>query len=154
MVAGLTKAFLGVGDNQKELSFSDHTHNLPDLDGILPVTNGGTGCTSLDDLKTNMGVSAALQVVVLGRGDSITKNHYYGGVVSHIDTSKSVYTNHIGNATVCGSTTGSWSISNQADDGGPAVKDVTTLSVTGSGPYTIQLTSDYVNALAIVFVSD
>ena len=58
MVAGLTKAFLGVGDNQKELSFSDHTHNLPDLNGILTADKGGTGVSSLDELKTALGVSA------------------------------------------------------------------------------------------------
>lgn len=57
MVAGLTKAFLGVGGNGKELSFSDHTHNLPDLNGILTADKGGTGVSSLDELKTALGVS-------------------------------------------------------------------------------------------------
>lgn len=40
-----------MGDNQKELSFSDHTHSLPDLDGILTADKGGTGVSSLDELK-------------------------------------------------------------------------------------------------------
>lgn len=57
MVSGLTKAFLGVGDNQKELSFSDHTHSLPDLDGILTTDKGGTGVSGLDALKTALGIS-------------------------------------------------------------------------------------------------
>ena len=57
MVSGLTKAFLGVGENQKELSFSDHTHNLPDLEGILGIAKGGTGVSSLGDLKTALGIS-------------------------------------------------------------------------------------------------
>ena len=58
MVTGLTKAFLGVGDNGKELSFSDHTHNLPDLEGILTADKGGTGVGSLDDLKTTLGIQS------------------------------------------------------------------------------------------------
>ena len=56
LVAGLTKAFLGVGENQKELSFSDHAHNLPDLDGILTTDKGGTGVSSLDELKTALNI--------------------------------------------------------------------------------------------------
>ena len=59
MVAGLTKAFLGVGSNQKELSFSDHTHNLIDLDGILTADKGGTGVSSLGALKTALGISGS-----------------------------------------------------------------------------------------------
>lgn len=57
LVSGLTKAFLGVGDNQKELTFSDHTHNLPDLEGILTADKGGTGVSSLGALKTALGIS-------------------------------------------------------------------------------------------------
>lgn len=64
LITGLTKAFLGVGEDQKELSFSDHTHNLPDLDGILTADKGGTGVSSLDELKTTLGVSGSQPVYV------------------------------------------------------------------------------------------
>ena len=40
------------------MSFSDHTHALTALTGILGVTNGGTGVNSMDDLKIALGVSS------------------------------------------------------------------------------------------------
>lgn len=64
LITGLTKALLGVGDNQKELSFSDHTHSLPDLDGILTADKGGTGVSSLDDLKNTLGLPNTQPVYV------------------------------------------------------------------------------------------
>ena len=64
LITGLTKALLGVGDNQKELSFSDHTHNLPDLGGILTADKGGTGVSSLDDLKNTLGLPNTQPVYV------------------------------------------------------------------------------------------
>lgn len=64
LITGLTKALLGVGDNQKELSFSDHTHNLPDLDGILTADKGGTGVSSLNDLKNTLGLPNTQPVYV------------------------------------------------------------------------------------------
>ena len=57
LITGLSKAWVGVGNNEKELSFSDHTHNLPDLDGILTTDKGGTGVSNLNDLKTTLGLS-------------------------------------------------------------------------------------------------
>lgn len=70
LVTALTRAFLGVNSTTKELSFSDHTHALTTLTGILGVTNGGTGVSSLDDLKTAMGVSTSVEVVTATKYNS------------------------------------------------------------------------------------
>ena len=145
MVAGLTKAFLGVGDNQKELSFSDHTHNLPDLEGILPATNGGTGYTSLNDLKTALNISSSLQVIILTDNDSITKNHYYGGILSQ---SRRVNNSTTAQAIVCDSSAGTYSLELRA-----STNQWSSLQVTGSGPYTISLSTNG-DGNALVFVSD
>lgn len=52
-IRGSTKAFI----NSKELSYSDHTHSLDNLSGVLPITKGGTGVESLDKLKNLLGIS-------------------------------------------------------------------------------------------------
>lgn len=142
-----------MGDNQKELSFSDHTHNLPDLDGVLPATSGGTGYTSLNDLKTALNISSSLQVIILTNNNKITKNHYYGGVISMIVTSSGTYPNYLGNAAVCGTDEGTYRITTQGS-GSISNKRSTSLNVSGSGPYTLSFYSDLSNGKAIVFVSD
>ena len=51
-VIGTTKAFA----NRKELSYSDHSHNLNNLSGVLSASKGGTGVTSIDALKSALGI--------------------------------------------------------------------------------------------------
>ena len=145
LITGPTKALLGVGNNQKELSFSDHTHSLPNLDGVLPATNGGTGYTSLNSLKAALNISASIQVIILTQGSTITKNHYYGGILSQ---SRKVDNTSTAQAIVCDSSAGTYVLELHASS-----RQWTTLEVTGGGPYTISLsTSGGGNAL--VFVSD
>ena len=51
-VIGTTKAFA----NRKELSYSDHNHNLNNLSGVLSASKGGTGVTSINALKSILGI--------------------------------------------------------------------------------------------------
>ena len=63
--------FLGVNNTVKTASFSDHTHNLTSLTGTLSVSNGGTGVSSLDDLKTALGIpNARFAVTSVSTGGS------------------------------------------------------------------------------------
>lgn len=66
-VLGNTKAFA----NQKELSYTDHTHDISMLSGTLSIEHGGTGVTTLDELRVILGVS----------GNSVTS---YGVNISNI----------------------------------------------------------------------
>ncbi len=60
-IRGSTKAFV----NKKELSYTDHSHDLNNLSGILPVTKGGTGVTSLDALLALLG-NSGINIMVTG----------------------------------------------------------------------------------------
>lgn len=52
-VIGTTKAFA----NRRELSYSDHSHDLNNLSGVLSASKGGTGVTSLAALKSVLGIN-------------------------------------------------------------------------------------------------
>ena len=54
MIIGSTKGFI----RGKALSVEGHTHDTGDLiSGVLPLIRGGTGVTSLDALKSSLGIS-------------------------------------------------------------------------------------------------
>lgn len=64
-MTGTSTAWLGVNGTANEFSFSNHSHNLSSLTGILGVSNGGTGVSSIDDLKTALGVSTNYTIQIL-----------------------------------------------------------------------------------------
>lgn len=79
LIIGLTKAFL-LG---KDISFSDHIHSTDDIkSGVLTLTNGGTGVTSLSALKSLLGINSGTSTVKLAYGSIDISTYDNGDVIT------------------------------------------------------------------------
>lgn len=67
----------------KDISFSDHTHIADDIkSGVLTLTNGGTGVTSLNALKSLLGISSGTSTVRLAYGSVDISSYDNGDTIS------------------------------------------------------------------------
>lgn len=76
------------GHKPSYFATANHTHSASNItSGILPVERGGTGVTSLDALKTNLGISSSVSDIISGNitlGNIIYMDNMEWRVV-HID---------------------------------------------------------------------
>lgn len=69
LIIGITKSWI----DGNEISFDGHTHNASQIvSGVLSLSHGGTGVTSLSDLKSILGISnpSSTKSLVYGTGYS------------------------------------------------------------------------------------
>ena len=78
-------------------SFDGSANVTPGVSGVLPVTNGGTGVSSLPDLKKDLGLSAGgIEVVLtIGLGDDVKWGGYTWIVVQRTGSTVYLALDHI-----------------------------------------------------------
>ena len=75
-MAGNNKAWLGM-NSVKEISTSEHTHSSNDIiSGILPLIRGGTGVTSISELKSLLGISTTSGKIQIVQYNGTGSNAY------------------------------------------------------------------------------
>lgn len=94
-VRGNTKAYIG----QKSISFDGHTHSYAAIShnhsasqitsGALPVTRGGTGVTSLDELKSALQISEGIPIAPFSMSAYNNNGRYSGNTIT-IDSGQKI----------------------------------------------------------------
>lgn len=89
-VRGVNKAFI----NKKELSYTDHSHDLNNLSGILSITKGGTGVESLDELKQLLSIFNEYKIDG-GSGNIPYSNAVKSSIITNIIAAVATYKSSI-----------------------------------------------------------